>query len=141
MPIKPHIRHPEDAARQFTRMTTPPDIEVTQALFLRDNGQLVAHRILATGDTDSTWLPISQILRIALTLDARKLVLAHNHPGASPEPSMQDLYATYRLIEAASAVGIRVEDHIILNGQDYRSMAAMGLLRGCQPGGSVPGLV
>jgi len=55
--------------------------------------------------------------------------LAHNHPSLDPKPSPGDIDLTRQVMNAANAVKLHFEDHLILtpDGQ-FRSMAKLGLL-------------
>lgn len=80
------------------------------------------------GETDEAELPVRDILSAALRFGGASIIVAHNHPSGDPSPSDQDLAATRRLSEAASAAGIRLIDHLIFAGGEYRSLRELGLL-------------
>lgn len=50
---------------------------------------------------------------------AERLILAHSHPGGTPEPSAQDLSATRALSEALTAAGVRLTAHYVYAGTHY----------------------
>jgi DNA repair protein RadC len=92
-----------------------------------------ARRLLALEERDaeseeSVLLSIRDIIARALALDARGLVIAHNHPSGDPNPSRADIRATRRLAETADALDIRLHDHLIFAGADCRSFRELGLL-------------
>lgn len=64
----------------------------------------------------------------ALRLDARGLILAHNHPSGDCRPSGCDIGATRRLAELARALDIELIDHLIFTHTSVYSMRAGGLL-------------
>lgn len=80
------------------------------------------------GDPDSIELPVREIVRDALALGARALLLAHNHPSGDATPSAADKRATRRLADAAKGLEIRLLDHLIFARGECRSFRAMGLL-------------
>ena len=82
----------------------------------------------AEGGDDRIDLPIREIVREALALGSRALVLAHNHPSGDATPSGEDLAATRRLAETVRSLDIRLVDHLIFGGEDCRSFRALGLL-------------
>jgi DNA repair protein RadC len=69
-----------------------------------------------------------EIFGEALRLDARELILAHNHPSGHCRPSSCDTTATRRLAEVARALDIVLIDHLILTDEAVYSMRAGGLL-------------
>ena len=68
------------------------------------------------------------IVEIALRHKAHSVILAHNHPGGSPNPSRQDIEATQNIKNALHAISIQVMDHIIASGSKYTSLAEKGLI-------------
>jgi DNA repair protein RadC len=80
------------------------------------------------GDPGAVDLPVGEIIREAMALGSRAILLAHNHPSGDPEPSRADRLATRRLAEAAGLLGIRLLDHLVFAGRSCRSFRAMGLL-------------
>lgn len=64
----------------------------------------------------------------ALKHNAQTVILAHNHPSGSILPSDADLISTKAIVNALEAISIDVLDHVIVSGDRYYSMAAMGNL-------------
>lgn len=60
--------------------------------------------------------------------NAVNVILAHNHPGGSIMPSENDKEATRNIVNALEAIDVNVLDHIIVSGDRFFSMAAMGML-------------
>lgn len=60
--------------------------------------------------------------------NAQTIVLVHNHPNGSILPSDADLMATKAIVEVMEAISVDVLDHIIVSGERFYSMAAMGNL-------------
>jgi len=57
----------------------------------------------------------------AVRMGASGVILVHNHPSGSAEPSAEDRALTERLEQAGELLGIRVLDHIITGDGEYRS--------------------
>ena len=53
---------------------------------------------------------------------AASIMLAHNHPSGSLEPSEADIATTRRLVECGQLMGIEVVDHIIVTKDEYSSL-------------------
>ncbi|MEA3333500.1 MAG: JAB domain-containing protein [Pseudomonadota bacterium] len=53
-------------------------------------------------------------------------MVAHNHPGGSPTPSVDDLNITQELKNAAATLGIRLLDHLIVAGCQVVSLKELG---------------
>jgi len=68
------------------------------------------------------------IVETALRHQANSIILAHNHPGGSLQPSREDMEITRRISTALNAISIKVVDHIIVGGDKYMSFAERGLI-------------
>ncbi|MBL0767551.1 DNA repair protein RadC [Sphingopyxis sp. DHUNG17] len=106
----------------------PIDIERVRILYLNARNMLIRDEIASEGSIDQSAIYVREVIRRALELGAAAIILVHNHPSGSPEPSRQDIAITRDIAEAASRLGITLHDHIIIGGTEYRSFRAMGLL-------------
>lgn len=69
-----------------------------------------------------------EIVRAALALNCAAIILTHNHPSGSVQPSRADELLTGVIKTAVALVDVRVLDHIITAGGDSLSMAEKGLV-------------
>ena len=53
---------------------------------------------------------------------------AHNHPNGDPTPSEQDVDLTEKLLAAAKVVHVPVLDHLVLAGEGFKSIRALGVV-------------
>lgn len=70
--------------------------------------------IIGEGGRDSCPVDIAQIAQIALKANANNVVITHNHPSGSRQPSETDIRLTKRLKDALALLNIEVIDHIIV---------------------------
>ena len=63
-----------------------------------------------------------EIYRIAVLKGAASIIAVHNHPSGNPEPSREDITITRRLTEAGEVLGIKLLDHIIIDGDEHKSI-------------------
>lgn len=89
---------------------------------------LIALRLHGGGGIEMFDFPLRSITQEALVLQTHGLLIAHNHPSGDPAPSRDDIAATRALAQAVAPLGIRLYDHIIFAGSEWRSLLAMGLL-------------
>ncbi len=73
------------------------------------------------GAMDSSPLPVREIFQKALLLNAKSIVIAHNHPSGDPTPSLIDSKVTERIREAGKVLGVELVDHIIVGNGAYYS--------------------
>lgn len=62
---------------------------------------------------------LREVLGPALRLSAAAIIVVHNHPSGDPEPSVEDVEVTRRLIGVGKVLGVPVLDHVIV-GEDGR---------------------
>lgn len=63
-----------------------------------------------------------------MDVGASAMILVHNHPSGSPEPSRADIKITQRIAEAGGHMGVTVHDHVIIGREGYTSLRAKGLI-------------
>jgi len=68
------------------------------------------------------------VVKKALDLGAAALIMVHNHPSGSPEPSRADIQITNRIAEAGRLLGITLHDHVIVGKEGHVSLRAKGLV-------------
>jgi len=56
----------------------------------------------------------SEIYRVAVTSGAVSMILVHNHPAGSTEPSNEDIAMTRKIFRAGKLLGVRLIDSIII---------------------------
>jgi DNA repair protein RadC len=69
-----------------------------------------------------------EVVRLALDLQASAVVLSHNHPSGSVQPSRADEMLTQTLKAALALIDVRVLDHVVVAPGEALSMAERGLL-------------
>lgn len=80
------------------------------------------------GTVDKADPYIRDILQTAIKYNAPSIIVAHNHPSGSIEPSEQDKIFTKNLAIASQATGISFFDHVIIGDNHYFSFADEGLI-------------
>lgn len=90
--------------------------------------RLMAWERLGRGTVDEIPVYPREVLALALKHQASGLILAHNHPGGDPSPSVQDRELTRRIARAAQELGLRVLDHLIVTQASHFSFQEAGLL-------------
>lgn len=118
-----------DALLDWLRADMAPlDIERVRVLYLNARNRLIRDEVASEGSIDQSAIYVREIMKRALDLGASALIIVHNHPSGSPEPSRQDIAITRDIADAAGKLGIVLHDHIIIGGGDHRSLRAMGLV-------------
>lgn len=103
-------------------------VERVRVLYLNHNNRLVHDWHASDGSIDEAAIHPREVIRKALDLGATALILVHNHPSGTPEPSRADILITQRIAEAGRLLGVVVHDHVIIGRQGHVSFKAKGLL-------------
>ena len=118
-----------DAVKQYLQLhigSRPHEVFVV--LFLDVQHRLIVLEELFRGTLTQASVYPREIVMRALHHQAAAVVLAHNHPSGSIEPSRADESLTQTLRAALSLVDVRVIDHVIVSPGQSFSMAEKGLL-------------
>jgi len=102
--------------------------EVFSVLWLDSQNRLILAEDMFTGTLTQTSVYPREIVRRALAVDAAAVILTHNHPSGTTEPSQADIKLTEHLKTALAIVDVKVLDHIVTAGGDALSMAERGLI-------------
>lgn len=102
------------------------DKEKFMAAFLDSGNNIIETRTLSEGSIGEAVVYPRMVLKAALDCDCKSIILAHNHPGGSLNPSIQDRDITEKLVSIFAPLQIRVIDHIIVANINYYSMAEKG---------------
>ena len=81
--------------------------------------------LLNIGRVDNVMVDTKEIIRIALVSASDKVILVHNHPSNSIEPSKPDKHITAISKELLKTFSIELLDHIIVTENDFYSMKRM----------------
>ena len=102
--------------------------EVFAVLFLDAQNRLIAMEELFRGTLTQTSVYPREVVLRALQHKAAAVVLAHNHPSGTVQPSRADEALTQTLKAALALVDVRVLDHLIVAQGEALSMAEKGLI-------------
>ena len=99
------------------------------ALYLASSGRVLDRMRISQGGVQATVVDCRLIIKRAIELLAVQIVLVHNHPSGTTEPSRQDMELTERVAEAAKLFDIRLLDHVIIARGGHYSFRANNLIR------------
>jgi len=118
-----------DAVKQYLQLQLAhKNHEVFAVLFLDSQNRLLAMEELFRGTLSQTSVYPREVVLRALHHQAAAVVLSHNHPSGSVQPSRADEALTQNLKASLALVDVRVLDHIIVGQGQSLSMAEQGLL-------------
>jgi len=123
-----------------TRITCPADLfplirryggakqENFIAITLKADSTVQRVHLVSIGLLNRTLIHPREVFIRAIKDSAASIILAHNHPSGSLEPSREDKEATQRLVSAGHLLGIEVLDHVIFARNAFWSFRENGVM-------------
>ena len=103
-----------------------PMKEALVVLVLNTRKRIIGHNLVALGSLDTCPVVPLSVFRPALVAAGSAIVLIHNHPSGDATESQADIKVTRDLMRAGQLLKIEVLDHLIIAGNEYRSLKALG---------------
>jgi DNA repair protein RadC len=122
------IRSPSDVFENYQSLFKDQVRERFIVFWLNSANKVVGFEVVSEGLLNSSLTHPREVFRGAIVATAAAIIIAHNHPSESTEPSQEDISITKQIMEAGKIIGIPVHDHIIFAGDTYTSLAERGLL-------------
>jgi DNA repair protein RadC len=116
------VDSPGAAYTVFSETLRGEGCEHSVVLFLDVKNRLIDKKIVSIGSWTETLVPIKEILRLALLKQCPRMIVAHNHPSGSIEPSTDDYRVTEQIGKACKAVGLNLLDHLVVGDYGYTSI-------------------
>lgn len=110
------ITDSETAARVMASALAQMDREYCCVVNLDNRLHPINFNIVSIGDINRSVVSMQNVFKAAILSNAVSIMLFHNHPSGSLEPSLEDMQITRKLIEAGKIMDIPVLDHIIIAG-------------------------
>jgi len=125
---KPIVKSSRDIANYMQALFRDLPHEVFAVAYLNQANRINHLEIISKGGITGTVADPRVILKKAILEDAVSLIVCHNHPSGSLQPSRADQELTRKLKEAAKLFDISLFDHIIVSESGYFSFADAGIL-------------
>lgn len=102
--------------------------ETFMVIGLNRANNTVGWGIVSQGGLSNVLVDIRILMKMALDMCCNSIILCHNHPSGSLNPSAEDRALTSRVASACELVDLRLLDHVIITKEDYYSFANHGEL-------------
>jgi len=96
--------------------------EQLRGLYLGSRHQVVHEEVISIGSLTANIVHPREVFQPAIEHGAVAIVIAHNHPSGSLEPTNADIAVTRQLIAAGEVLGIDLLDHIIITENNFKSI-------------------
>jgi DNA repair protein RadC len=100
--------------------------EVFCVLHLDVHHRLIVFQELFRGSTDSAGIYPREVVREVMAHNSFAVILAHNHPSGTAEPSQADRLVTRRIRDALALIEVKVLDHLVVGETRVMSFADRG---------------
>jgi len=124
-----HITSPAHARNILIHRLNGKNHEEFHVLFLDASHGLIEAKTMAIGTINQAAIYPRELIKHALAIGAQALILGHNHPSGSLNPSESDKRITKAIQDAAAMFEISVLDHLIIgHGTQSLSFAESRLM-------------
>ena len=100
--------------------------EKVYLLCMDGKGKSLGVRLIAEGSVNAAEVTTRGVVESALSLNATRVILSHNHTSGLALPSEEDRATTAYLDKVLASVGVRLEDHLIFVDDDMVSLRDSG---------------
>jgi DNA repair protein RadC len=97
-------------------------------VFLNNSNKVLSKSQLSKGGITGTLVDVRLVFKMALEMGAVSIILSHNHPSGTLQPSEADKQITRKLKLAGESLDIKILDHLIVTEMHYYSFADEGIL-------------
>jgi len=116
-----NIKNPEAVVKAIRASIKDKAKEHFKLILLNSRNKIIGTTTVSVGILNANLVHPREVFRDAIVHNAASVVLVHNHPSNSFEPSEDDLEITKTLIESGKILGIEVIDHIIITQNGFLS--------------------
>ena len=125
---KTQITDSKNAGLYATSLFIGIEYEAFYMICLDSQSRVIMPVLISEGTIDEAMIYPRVIVENALRHKAAIVILSHNHPGGSTEPSPADIEMTKKLQGTLEIISVKIMDHIIVAGEKYTSLAEKRLM-------------
>lgn len=126
---KPNLANTFTAGKFITELFVGSKYEEAYVICLDNMGNLINYEKITEGTINETPLYPRLVVEVAIRNKANKVIISHNHPSGTLEPSWSDRNITGKIKSALENIDITLMDHIIVGGEHFTSMKELGLIK------------
>ena len=119
---KDKITCPNDVFNLLNQKYIGKKQESLKTILLNKQKSIISVVTNAIGTNDNINIGIKEVFSEPIKHLANSIILVHNHPSGSLQPSKNDIYFTKKIDEYSSIFNIELLDHVIIANNNYISM-------------------
>lgn len=112
------INKPEDAVELVGDMLCQMDREVICIINLQTDGTPINCNIASMGTVNQALAEPRELFKASILSNAAQIIMVHNHPSGSLEPSKADTIMTDRMLKLTELLQIPLVDHLIVGREN-----------------------
>lgn len=124
----PTLKNLEQCLRYCQGLFSGERFEKMYAICLDARMRRIHTALISSGDVTEVHVYARHIVTAATSCDATGLIITHNHPSGTSEPSREDILLTDAIDNMMRGIGITLFDHIIISPVNNFSFRRGGLL-------------
>ncbi len=124
---KPEILTPQDVWKSCADFRDSKK-EHFVAFYFDTQNRLIERQIISIGTLDASLVHPREVFEPAVALHAAGIIVVHNHPSGSFDPSEEDTEITKQLIYAGKILDIPIIDHVIVSKTGFISAKKKGII-------------
>ncbi len=97
-------------------------------IYLNNANKVLSKSQLSKGGITGTVVDVRLVFKTAIEIGAVAVILVHNHPSGTLQPSEADKQITRKLKTGGEHLDIKILDHVIITETDYFSFSDGGIL-------------
>lgn len=122
------IKGSKDVAEYFQAKLADLQHEEFWVLLLNRANRIIHSYRLSQGGISGTVIDVRLLMKEAMNQLASSIIVCHNHPSGSLQPSSQDISLTKKIAETSKMIDIPLIDHLIVSNSGYYSFADEGMI-------------
>jgi DNA repair protein RadC len=126
LPYESALRQSNDVAKFVRPLFDGLDREQFVVVLLNAKHRPIGAHVVSVGSLTASVVHPRETFKCAVVGNAESILVCHNHPSGSPDPSPEDIEITERLRQCGDLLGIRLIDHVIVAGDNHFSFVASG---------------
>lgn len=120
------IKNSQDSFTSFISIWSKDLIELQEefkVLLLNNSNEVLGVHSLSRGSTKGTIVDLKLLFAIALKSCATSIIIAHNHPSGTLEPSRSDVELTKKIKKCGELLDVKLLDHLIITKNEFYSFS------------------
>ena len=103
-----------DDVFEYFQFLAHREVEEIWVMLLNCQNGIIGTKMVSRGTVSRSMTSPREIMNYALKHMASSIILVHNHPAGSIEPSKDDIEVTRKMIEAGEIINVPLIDHVII---------------------------